>query len=189
MSEQKYSEKLSVIKTHLYFRMMLCLFVSVVCVGCSSDDKGVETLEVSSESSNEAYNISKTIYEGVELAQVITEQYGADIYEAWRLSFQNSKDLNLDEFSSGLFLSQDEIEVGMFYYMLGDEYGRILEDGSNVERELLEESALYLPQLFRSESSIVAMWLALMSERCFTHMFRMEALLELNCILTQWKIC
>lgn len=154
MNNRKCGKGLNIINKHPYFIAILCLCISVVCTGCSGDDgKIVETSEVSSGSSNEAYDISKSIYEELELAQVITERYGADIYEVWRLSLQNPKDFDLEEFSSGLFLSQEEITTGMFYYMLGDEYGRVLSDGSESEKKLIEESALYLPQLFGVEYS------------------------------------
>lgn len=81
-----------------------------------------------------AFEISKTAYDNIDIAYEITEQFGSDIYEAWRLGIYD-KDEILDEGASylatELSLSADEIRAGTAYTIvsiIGEDWDTMSEE-------------------------------------------------------------
>ncbi len=65
-----------------------------------------------------AFEASKAAYDNVNSAYEITEKYGSDIYEAWRLGIYEKKDLQKNGCSTlakELSLTEDEIAAGAGY--------------------------------------------------------------------------
>ena len=98
-------------------RMIALLLVIVMCVplaACNSDKK--------------AFEVSKAAYDNIDIAYEITEQFGSDLYEAWRLGIYE-KDEVIDGgakyLATELSLSADEIRAGAAYTivtMLGEDW-------------------------------------------------------------------
>lgn len=69
---------------------------------------------------NKAFDKSKAAYENVNSAYEITEKYGSDIYEAWRLGIYKEKEIlsgGCAYLAGELNLSEDEIAAGAAYYL------------------------------------------------------------------------
>ena len=81
-----------------------------------------------------AFEASKAAYENIDIAYEITEQFGSDLYEAWRLGIYD-KDEILDDgakhLASNLSLSADEIRTGAAYTIakaLGENWEEMSDD-------------------------------------------------------------
>ena len=81
-----------------------------------------------------AFEASKTAYENIDIAYEITEQFGSDLYEAWRLGIYD-KDEILDDgakhLATELSLSADEIRTGAAYTIakiLGENWEEMSDD-------------------------------------------------------------
>ena len=84
--------------------LILCLCLSLAA--CNSDKK--------------AYEASKLAYGNIDIAYKITEQYGDDLYEAWRLGINESEEIledGAEHLATELSLSADEIRIGAAYAM------------------------------------------------------------------------
>lgn len=102
------------------------LLVAVMCLSlaaCGKDKKAFET--------------SKAAYDNIDIAYEITEQFGSDIYEAWRLGIYD-KDEILDDgakhLAKELSLSEDEIRTGVAYTIataIGEDWDELSEDDKN----------------------------------------------------------
>lgn len=95
------------------------LLVVVMClslVACGGSDK-------------KAFEASKAAYDNIDIAYEITEQFGSDIYEAWRLGIYD-KDEILDDganhLATELSLSADEIRAGAVYAHLFEQPPELL---------------------------------------------------------------
>lgn len=92
--------------------------------------------------SKKAFTASKVAYDNIDTAYKICEQFGSDIYEAWRLGIYNKDDI-LDDgvayLASELSLSEEEIAVGVAYVIavnaLKEDWETMPEDEKN---ELIE---------------------------------------------------
>ena len=66
-------------------------------------------------SDKKAFEASKAAYDNINIAYEITEQFGSDIYEAWRLGIYDDDEI-LDDgaihLATELSLSADEIRAG-----------------------------------------------------------------------------
>lgn len=89
-------------------KKLVALFLSlVVCLNlaaCGNDKK--------------AFEASKAAYDNIDTAYEITEQYGDDIYEAWRLGIYKKDEIldgGTEYLASELSLSTDEIRTGVAY--------------------------------------------------------------------------
>ena len=100
-----------------------------------------------------AFSISKSAYENIEIAYDITEQFGSDLYEAWRLGIYNEDDILDDGVSflaSELSLSEEELSQGIAYVvadMVGEDWNTIPED----TKTALVESADSLIEIMKDE--------------------------------------
>ena len=104
----------------------LCLIVAMCLslVACGGDKK--------------AFEASKAAYDNIDIAYEITEQFGSDIYEAWRLGIYD-KDEILDDgakhLATELSLSADEIRIGAAYHvanLLGENWDEMTDDDKDV---------------------------------------------------------
>lgn len=90
-----------------------------------------------------AFEISKAAYENIDIAYEITEQFGSDIYEAWRLAIYDDEEIidnGADYLASELSLSADEIRTGAVYTVYEDEWYTMSDEEKD---ELIAESDLY----------------------------------------------
>lgn len=87
-----------------------------------------------------AFEASKVAYENIDIAYEITEQFGSDIYEAWRLGIYDDDEI-LDDgavhLATELSLSADEIRAGAVYTIYEDEWDAM----SDEEKEKLIDKA------------------------------------------------
>lgn len=107
-------------------RIIALLLVIVMCLSlaaCNSDKK--------------AFEASKAAYDNIAIAYAITERFGTDLYEAWRLGIYD-KDEIIDDgakhLATELSLSADEIRTGTAYTiatMLGEDWNEMSEDDKN----------------------------------------------------------
>lgn len=101
--------------------LLLALVMCISLTACGGDKK--------------AFEASKVAYDNIDIAYEITEQYGSDLYEAWRLGISDSEEIMEDgaeHLATELSLSADEIRVGAAYAMatmtLGIDWDDIPED-------------------------------------------------------------
>lgn len=88
-----------------------------------------------------AFEASKIAYDEINTAYEITEQFGSDIYEAWRLGIYEKDDV-LDDgvaaLASELSLSKTEIQDGVtytIYKIVGDDWDEITDENKQTMRE------------------------------------------------------
>lgn len=101
-------------------KIISLLLVIIICLSltaCGGSDK-------------KAFDTSKAAYDNISIAYEITEQFGSDIYEAWRLGIYD-KDEILDDgaahLAKELSLSADEIRAGAVYTVYQDEWDTMSE--------------------------------------------------------------
>lgn len=111
-------------------KIISLLLVSVMCLSLAACGGGA----------NKAFEASKAAYDNIDIAYEITEQFGSDIYEAWRLGIYD-KDEILDDgathLATELSLSADEIRAGAAYTIYQDEWDTMSEE----EKEKLIDKA------------------------------------------------
>lgn len=87
------------------FALILAMVMMLSLVGCGNNDK-------------KAFEASKAAYENIDAAYETVEQFGSDIYEAWRIGIYE-KDEILDKgtkyLASELSLSEEELNEGLGY--------------------------------------------------------------------------
>ena len=84
---------------HFFLAFLLCLSAA----GCQGKNQ-------------EAYNISKSAYESVNTAYEITERFGSDLYEAWRMAIYDDDEIleeGVSYLAKELSLSEDELRLGI----------------------------------------------------------------------------
>lgn len=96
-------------------RIISLLLVIIMClslVACGGSEK-------------KAFEASKAAYDNIDIAYEITEQFGSDIYEAWRLGIYDDDEILEDgaaHLATKLSLSADEIRAGAVYAIYKDEW-------------------------------------------------------------------
>ena len=85
-------------------------------------------------SNKKAFEASKLAYDNIDIAYEITEQFGSDLYEAWRLGIYESDEI-LDDgakhLATELSLSADEIRAGAAYTiatMIGEDWSALSDE-------------------------------------------------------------
>lgn len=114
-------------------KVLVLILVAVMCVSLTACVGG----------NKKAFEASKMAYDSVDVAYEITEQFGSDIYEAWRLGIYDSEEIIDNGFShlaSELSLSEDEIRMGAAY-VLTELCGGNWTELSDENRETLAEAA------------------------------------------------
>lgn len=90
-----------------------------------------------------AFEVSKAAYDNVDIAYEITDNFGSDIYEAWRLGIYDDEEI-LDEgtayLAGELSLSEDELKDGVVYVLL-EIMGSSWEEATDEEKNELQSSA------------------------------------------------
>lgn len=85
-----------------------------------------------------AFEASKTAYENVNAAYEITENFGSDIYEAWRLGIHDDDEVMRDGcayLAKELSISEDEIAMGVAYSIAeigGKNWDELSEEDKNL---------------------------------------------------------
>ena len=101
-------------------------------------------------SDKKAFEASKAAYDNINIAYEITEQFGSDIYEAWRLGIYDDDEI-LDDgaihLATELSLSADEIRAGAVYTIYKDEWDTM----SDEEKDELIDKADLLFTLFEDD--------------------------------------
>lgn len=100
--------------------ILLVLTMSISLCACGGGDK-------------KAFEASKAAYDNVTTAYEITEKFGSDIYEAWRLGIQEDEgilDEGLSHLASELSLTEDELLEGM---------GRVIAEMTGEDWETMDE--------------------------------------------------
>lgn len=88
-------------------------------------------------SNKKAFEASKVAYDNIDIAYEITEQFGSDLYEAWRLGIYDVDEIIDDgakHLATELSLSADEIREGAAYTvatMLGEDWDELSEEDKN----------------------------------------------------------
>ena len=102
-------------------KIISLLLVIVICLSlaaCEGSDK-------------KAFEVSNEAYKNIDIAYEITEQFGSDIYEAWRLGIYDDDEI-LDDgavhLAKELSLSADEIRAGAVYAVYQDEWDTMSEE-------------------------------------------------------------
>lgn len=91
-------------------KSIVCLFVALLMLGslcaCGGEPANKET----------AFDVAKEAYDKVDVAYEITDKFGSDIYEAWRLGIYDNDEILADGVGylvSELSLSESEIIAGV----------------------------------------------------------------------------
>lgn len=114
-------------------KVIAMILVVVMCASMSACGGG----------NKKAYEASKAAYENVDIAYEITEQFGSDIYEAWRMGIYDSDEMmenGVAHLASELSLSEDEIREGVAYALTdlsGDDWSELSEE----DKKTLTENA------------------------------------------------
>ena len=95
-------------------RSIVCLFLALLMLGslcaCVGEPANKET----------AFDVAKEAYDKVDVAYEITDKFGSDIYEAWRLGIYDDDEILSDgvgHLASKLSLSESEIIAGVALIM------------------------------------------------------------------------
>ena len=97
-------------------KIMSLLFAVIMCfsaMACSGKSTNKET----------AFDVAKEAYDKVDVAYEITEKFGSDIYEAWRLGIYDDDELTTNgvgHLASELSLSESEIMAGIALLLADD---------------------------------------------------------------------
>ena len=109
--------------------LLLVMVISLSLVACGGEKK--------------AFEASKAAYENIDSAYKITEQFGSDIYEAWRLGIYDDDEI-LDDgaahLATELSLSADEIRAGAIYTIYQDEWDTMSDEEKD---ELIDKADLF----------------------------------------------
>ena len=109
--------------------LLLVMVISLSLVACGGEKK--------------AFEASKAAYENIDIAYKITEQFGSDIYEAWRLGIYDDDEI-LDDgaahLATELSLSADEIRAGAIYTIYQDEWDTMSDEEKD---ELIDKADLF----------------------------------------------
>lgn len=91
-------------------KLTAIILVLVMCVSMTACGGG----------NKKAFEASKAAYDNVDIAYEITEQFGSDLYEAWRLGIYDDEEILEDgvaHLATELSLSEDELKDGVGYVM------------------------------------------------------------------------
>lgn len=104
--------------------LLLALALCLSLCACGGSDK-------------KAFEASKLAYDSIDIAYEITEQFGSDLYEAWRLGIYDDDEIlddGVEHLASELSLSANEIRAGAAYTvaaMLGEDWDKMSEEDKN----------------------------------------------------------
>ncbi len=90
-----------------------------------------------------AFNVSKEAYDKVSIAYGITEKFGSDIYEAWRLGIYDEDEIledGISHLAKELSLSEEELKEGLGNYIAGI-MGKSWKELSDTEKRSITENS------------------------------------------------
>lgn len=105
--------------------LLLVGAMSISLFGCSSKTE-------------KAFDASKAAYDNVDVAYAITESFGSDLYEAWRLGIYDKDELidgGAKYLASELSLSENEVKDGVAYAVIVNVYGEDWENASDEDKD------------------------------------------------------
>ena len=132
-------------------KIIFALLISIMCtfmIACGDINKFVE--EYSGGSNKKAFEVSQIAYDNINSAYEIVEQYGEDIYEAWRLGIYDKDQLLKDGIkylASELSLSETELEEGAIYILItvsGENWSECSDKEKNEYKKILDYSFTYM---------------------------------------------
>lgn len=124
-------------------KIVSLLLVMAMCVslcGCGADKK--------------AFNTSKEAYDKVAIAYEITENFGSDLYEAWRLGIYEDEEMldnGIECLASELSLSEDELRDGVAYVFAVNMAGEDWTEVSEEDKEEFRKNADYAFMLMEED--------------------------------------
>lgn len=110
--------------------LLLVLSLSLSLCACGGDKK--------------AFEASKAAYDSVDIAYDIAEQFGTDIYEAWRLGIYDDDEIlknGIEHLDSELSLNEDELREGVAYVMAVNIAGEDWSELSDEDKKTFSENA------------------------------------------------
>ena len=105
-------------------KLTAIVLVLVMCVSMTACGGG----------NKKAFEASKAAYDNVDIAYEITEQFGSDLYEAWRLGIYDDDEILEDGvayLATELSLSEDELKEGVGYViaeMTGEDWSEMSDE-------------------------------------------------------------
>lgn len=101
-----------------------------------------------------AFEVSKSAYDNIDIAYEITEQFGSDIYEAWRMGIYDDDEIlnnGVYYLSTELGLSEDEIRDGIAYTVNQIMGGSDWEELGDNEKQTYRNQANMYFQIFEDD--------------------------------------
>ena len=105
-------------------KVLALILVVLMCVSMTACGGG----------NKKAFEASKAAYDNIDIAYEIAEQFGSDVYEAWRLGIYDDDEILEDgvaHLASELSLSKEEIKEGVVYAMAdltGEDWSELTEE-------------------------------------------------------------
>lgn len=88
-----------------------------------------------------AFDSSKAAYDNVDVAYEITEKFGEDIYEAWRVGIYDKDEISVEHLASELNLSEEELTEGIVYTLMSFTSDVTYEEATEEDKQTLREAA------------------------------------------------
>ncbi len=113
-------------------KLTAIILVLVMCVSMTACGGG----------NKKAFEASKAAYVNIDIAYEITEQYGSDIYEAWRLGIYDDDKILKDgvaHLATKLSLSKNELKEGVGY-VIAKSKGRDWSEISDEDKKTITEN-------------------------------------------------
>ena len=98
-----------------------------------------------------AFNASKEAYDNINAAYLIVDDFGHDIYEAWRVGIFDEKNISIKTLSKELTLSEDELKEGVVYLFYSMAENDDYEEGKEEDKQFFRENADKVFQLFKDD--------------------------------------
>lgn len=120
--------------------LILAMIMLVSFAGCGGGNK-------------KAFEASKAAYDNIDAAYEIVEEFGSNIYEAWRMGIHEKDEIlndGVEYLASELSLTEDELRLGVAYTMSGifdQDWGTM----SDEEKNTVADSADYIFELMEDE--------------------------------------
>lgn len=75
-----------------------------------------------------AFSASKEAYDNINSAYVIVDEYGSNLYEAWRLGIYKEDDLSLDFLAKELNMDKEDLKAGVAYLFYEEEWASLTQE-------------------------------------------------------------
>lgn len=113
-----------------------------------------------------AFDSSKAAYDNVDVAYEITEKFGEDIYEAWRVGIYDKDEISVEHLASELNLSEEELTEGIVYTLMSFTSDVTYEEATEEDKQTLREAAdIYFTMFEEDLFSACPFWTIFPMER------------------------